>query len=341
MQTLILLAGLALLALALVDALTTTMSTAERAGPLTRVVTAAVWRVALRLHRRTPGHGLLSAVGPVLVVLSLASWMALLWAGWTLVFGSRTGAVVTSPGSDPVGWVDRFYFAGMALISLGTGDMVGSSPWWRVVSVAATGTGLFVLTLALSYFVSVLGAVTQQRAFAAQLIALGRTPQEMVLRAWDGEQVSSTLTSTLTDLGQQLSTLAEQHLTYHVLHHFHARDPRRAALVGVARLDEALTLLEHGVAEEQRPDPFAVRLLRAHVDRVAEVVGSVHVTGGTAEAPPAPDRTTLRLAGIPTTSEEDFQDAVRRAGPRRTRLRALVLGAGWTWDEVGTPAGTD
>lgn len=337
MQTFILLAGVVLVLFAVTDALMTTLSTSRRAGPLTQVVTASVWRGALAIHRRRPVHGLLTAVGPLLVVLSLLLWMLLLWSGWALVLGSQDGAVVSSPGKDPAGWVDRFYFAGMSLISLGTGDLVGSSPGWRVLSVVATGTGMFVLTLALSYFVSVVSAATQARALAAQLLALGRTPQDMVLRAWDGEQVSSSLPTVLSDLGQQLSSLAEQHLTYHVLHHFHARDPRRAALVGIARLDEAIGILEHGVTPDRRPDPLVLRMLRAHVDRIVEVVTTVHVTGGSEEAPPTADLTPLRLAEIPVVDEASYAAAMAHLAPRRRKLEALVRGAGWSWDEVGTP----
>lgn len=340
MQTLILLAGVALIGFTMLDALMTTLSATKRAGPLTRVVTATVWRGALALHRRTPRHGLLTAVGPVLVVLSLAIWMTLLWAGWTLVFGSHDGAVLTSSGKDPAGWVDRIYFAGVSLISLGAGDLVAVSPWWRVLSVVSTMTGLFLLTLALSYFVSVLSAVTERRSLAAQLVALGGTPQEMLLRAWDGEQISSSLSSTLTGMGSQLSKLAEQHLTYHVLHHFHARDHRRAALVGIARFDEAITLLEHGVSPEHRLDPFATRQVRAHIDRLAEVVAAVHAIGEDVETPPVPDRTPLALAGIPLCADDEFDEALQRLAPRRRLLHALVLGEGWSWAEVGTPGPT-
>ena len=160
------------------------------------------------------------------------------------------------------------------------------------------------------------------------------------MRAWDGEQISSSLGSTLTAMGSQLSKLAEQHLTYHVLHNFHAKDPRRAALVGVARLDEALTLLEHGVAPEQRPDPFVTRQMRAHIDRLAEVVAAVHVTSHDVETPAGPERTTLALVGIPLAPEDEFDEAVRRLAPRRRQLHALVVGSGWSWTEVGTPGST-
>lgn len=337
MEILVLLAGVALIALAILDALMTTLSATKRAGPVTRITTAAVWRTALAVHRRTPGHGLLTSTGPVLLVLSLAIWMTLLWAGWTLIFGSYEGVVVISTDRVPADWVDRIYFAGMSLISLGTGDLVAASPWWRVLSVVATVTGLFLLTLALSYFVSVISAVTERRSIAAQLLALGGTPQEMLLRAWDGEQISSSLGSTLTGMGSQLSKLAEQHLTYHVLHHFHAKDSRRATLVAVARLDEALTLLEYGVAAEHRPDPFVMRQMRAHIDRLAEVVEAVNVTGTDAQVPMAPDRTVLALAGIPLAAEEEFDEAVRRLAPRRQQMQALVHGAGWSWEDVGTP----
>src|SRR5690606_9718092 len=95
-------------------------------------------------------------------------------------------------------------------------------------------------------------------------------------------------------------------------------------------------ILEHGVTPDRRPDPLVLRMLRAHVDRIVEVVTTVHVTGGSAEAPPTADLTALRLAEVPVVDEASYAAAMAHLAPRRRKLEALVRGAGWSWDEVGT-----
>jgi hypothetical protein len=333
-RTLWLLPGLALVAFVLLDATATTLSTTTRAGPMTRAVTTAVWRLGLAAHRRRKAHGPLTAVGPLLLLTGLLQWLALLWAGWTMVFASSRDAVLLAQTGEEARLVDRVYFAGMNLFSLGTGDAVAATPAWRVASVVATATGLFVLTLSLSYFVSVIASATDRRILASRLGALGESPQEIVANAWNGTGFSRELPGVLTALSEPVVRLAEQHVTYHVLHYFHAREPTRSVLVGLARLDEALTLLGHAVHPDVRPDPVLTAYTRANVTRVIDVIGAVHRIVAPEDSPPAPDVAALAAAGVPLGDPRDLAAALDRLADRRRQIGALVASDGWTWDDV-------
>ncbi|MGN6250406.1 MAG: hypothetical protein ACTHNS_01190 [Marmoricola sp.] len=322
--------GAGLVVLVFVDAFMTTLSLSSRAGPLTQHVLALVWRLLVRAQRRRREGGILSAAGTVLLVGTVLTWVTTLWVGWFLVF-LGSGSVMHD--FRPAGALDVAYFAGFDLVTLGTGDVVAGDAGWRFVSAVASFTGLFLVTLAITYLVSVVSAVVARRTLATQIDALGRGPQEIVRRAWRGDHFSSVFVQQLVSLTPSLVTLAEHHIAYPVLHYFRAAPRTVSAPLAIAALDDALVLLSSAVAADSRPDPSALRSPRTAIERYVETasfVGSMpHV-----DVPPVPDRRPLAAAGIPLADEADYARGVTRAADRRRGLRQLVVSDGWDWDDM-------
>lgn len=100
-------AGLVLVAVALVDLTWTTIAAGSGAGPFTRRLTRSTWQAALATHRRRPSHRLLAFAAGVSVVVVLATWITTVLVGWSLVFLASDGAVRTSHGGEGAGAVDR------------------------------------------------------------------------------------------------------------------------------------------------------------------------------------------------------------------------------------------
>ena len=178
--------GLAIVALALVDLLWTTIAAGSGGGPLTRRLGAVLWRGALALHARRPGHGLLASAGPVIVFSLFLSWVATVLAGWCLVFLSTEDAVRESSTGLAADVVDRIYFTGYTVFTLGIGDYRPGDGVWQLLTVAATGTGLVLVTVGITYLVGVASAVTERRQLASSIAALGDNAESILVRAWNG-----------------------------------------------------------------------------------------------------------------------------------------------------------
>lgn len=101
-SSLALLAGLAALAVATWDAIATTLSTATAGGPLTSRITRWCWRGAHRLASR-PTSLIMAAAGPLLLIVTVGTWLVLLWIGWTLIFSFDATSVVSSTTREPAG----------------------------------------------------------------------------------------------------------------------------------------------------------------------------------------------------------------------------------------------
>ena len=119
------------------------------------------------------------------------------------------------------------------------------------------------------------------------------------------------------------------HAAYPILHYFYIRRSQYSAVVGVAILDETLTLLRFGVPEGTRANGATVRGARSRVENYLEMVDETFAPAD--EAPPAPDLAALREAGIPTVSDGEFAAAVDGTTDRRRRLLGLVKANARRW----------
>ncbi|ADB63119.1 Ion transport 2 domain protein (plasmid) [Haloterrigena turkmenica DSM 5511] len=319
--------GVALLAATVIDIVWTTLWIEGGAGPLTSRLMVWTWQTLRRIGGQNAG--LLSLSGALLFVLNLTVWIVLLWVGWTLVFASAENAIIDTLNRGSVSWSDRLYFTGYTIFTLGNGDFAPRTGRWQIVTILATGSGLLFVTLSVTYALSVLEAVTQKRAFASTMSGFGTHGEEIVRTSWTGEEFRG-LEVPLNSVASQLATLTENHKAYPILHYVHSARPDRAPIVEIVVLNEALTLLRFGVPERQRPNEITVRNARTSVEHYLETLHEGFV-GPADDSPPSPDLRSLREAGIPTVSDDEFETALDELETRRRLLYGLVESDAREW----------
>lgn len=325
METLYLVVGIVLLVGTLVDILWTTLWPDGGAGPLSGRLSTGIWRATRRIGRfwnRAKSLG-----GPVVLAATLLMWITLLWAGWVFLFASDEESLMPSTGLE-VTWSGRIYFVAYSMFTMGNGDFKPAIGWWQIATSLTTATGMVIVTLSVTYVLSVVSAVAQKRSFAASVTGLGLRPEDFVITAWNGRDFHS-LDLTLNSLSSQLTLLADQHKTFPVLHYFHASDRTDASAVAVAVLDEALTTIEAGVPDAGR-NIVVFRSTRSSVEGYLSTLRSAYLAPAEGP-PPAPDLEPLRTAGIPTVDDREFHARVDEIGKRRCALLGVVQGDAWEW----------
>lgn len=320
MQTVYQTLGTLILVASIVDLVWTTLWVEGQAGPLTSRLMTGTWTALRRVGERRPGALVLA--GPSILILTLIAWIVLPWAGWTLIFGSAERTLLDSFAGRPISWTDRVYFVGYTIFTLGNGDLVPRDGVWQIATTLATANGMLLLTLSVTYILSVLDAVSQKRAFANNATGLGESGETFVRTSWDGEEFRG-LDVLLTTLGSELGTLTANHHPYPILHYFYSERAGRSPVVAIAVLDEALTLLRFGVREEDRPSEAVVESARSSVESYLETLNANFVTSAD-RAPPAPDLGALDDAGVPTVPDEEFESAVADLEDRRRALLGLI-----------------
>ena len=320
--------GLLLIALVMVDVLWSTVST-QGGGPLARIVSIACWKLSRFHFRRVQQHWILETNAVVTLVLTFLIWVIPMWLGWTLIFSAGEEILFHQVTGEPVTGLDRFYFSGMVLLTLGTGDVLADGAGWRLLSMLASLNGLVVITLTITYLLSIISAVIEKRRLALFIDGLGDTAEEIIEHGWDGAGFES-LEGHLQEIAADLMLHAERHLAYPVLQYFHPGDSDAALPTSLAKLNDATTLLSRCVTDEVQPNRTTLKLLRRGIDDYIDRVELGHISE-VDRPPPMPDLEYLRSLEIPMNDEalckERFDD---RGGLRRT-LSGVIEAEGWTW----------
>ncbi|WP_049928070.1 potassium channel family protein [Halopiger goleimassiliensis] len=330
MQPLLFAAGLVLLLAVTLDILWTTLWVDGGSGPLSSRLTTGLWRGL----RRTTGNRsrALSLAGPLILAATLALWIGLLWLGWTLLFASDTWALVSTHTGTPADWPGRFYYVAYTMFTNGNGDYTPTSDGWEIASSFTTATGMAFVTLAVSYVLAVLGAVSEKRSFASDVTGLGERPEAFVRASWTDDEFRG-VELPLHSIADDLSLLADQHKSYPILHYYHSETSDRASAVAVPILDDALTLYRHGVDESVEPNPTLVEDARSSVDSYLQTLDTAFIEPAD-ETPPPPDLERLREEGIPTVDETEFDDSLSELADRRRQLRGIAEADAWEWPPV-------
>ncbi|WP_126172407.1 ion channel [Altericroceibacterium xinjiangense] len=331
MDTFYLILGIALLVLVAVDALWTALWVDGGAGPLSSRMSTWLWHSLLGLVGSRHHRGL-SLFGPFFLVFGLLTWIGLLWAGWVFVFAGEPSSLQHSSDKSSADWAGRIYFVGYMMFTAGNGDYKPQGDVWQLVSAATNASGMILVTLALTYLISVLSAVVAKRALASDIAGLGSSSQDLLLTGWNGKDFRS-LDFSLSALGSSLSALSQQYESYPILQYYHAARAAKSPIVAVAKLDEALSILHHGVPEDIRPNPALLHAARSSVESFLETMPGAFIDKAP-HAPSAPDLSKLRDAGVPTVSEQHFASALEEASDRRRMLLGGVRDDGWEWKDV-------
>ncbi|AFO56091.1 potassium channel family protein [Natrinema sp. J7-2] len=324
--------GVAVLGTGIVDIIWTTLWVDGGSGPVSGRLTTGVWK-GLRAATGDRNRAL-SLAGPLILILTLAMWIGLIWIGWTIIFSSEPLAVVNSRTGGPADWWGRFYYVAYTMFTDGNGDYtpVYGGNVWEVASAFTTASGMAFVTLGVSYVLTVLGAVADKRSFASTVTGLGTRSEAVLRTGWNGTDFRG-LELTVESLAADLSSLAEQHKSYPILHYYHSEQAERASAVAVPILDEALMLSRYAMPEEAGLDPALVENGRSSARSYLETLDESFIDPAPS-VPRAPDLDRLREDDIPTVSDEAFAEALADLTDRRRRLLGVVEADAWEWPPV-------
>lgn len=327
---LLFLLGLLLVLLSVLDALWTALWVDGGAGPITSQLTNVVWWIMKKLIH-TKRNYLLSLAGPLIQTLTVCVWVGLLWAGWVLMFSADPTSLIytRTPEPEPSTLANRIYFVAYTISTMGNGDLYPRRGGWEIAASFTSLSGMFLITMVVSFLLSVIGGVTTKQALASQITGLGNSSEEFILNVWDGKGFSG-LDLQLMSMSSQLGTLAEQQLAYPVLHRYHGASPKQDSAPAVAILDDALTILRYGLQEPYRPAPALLKSARETVHTYLKTLASASIYPAD-RLPPSPSLAPLRQAGIPVVSDEEFSRSLDDLTHRRKLLLGLVEHNSFKW----------
>lgn len=186
-------------------------------GPVNHLIYRTAWRAARATPRRVRNRSTQFA-GPASIVLTIGAWLALLWLGFALVYWARIDDVAFSPDVrfGDRGLVEALYLSGVAITTLGVGDVVGDADDVRLLTTLEAACGLGIFTVAVSYLPTIYTLVSDLRAAALAVDDLGTDIAEnaAVVAAHGG-------VSTVETIHRDVVEMREHLLRFPVLYYFH------------------------------------------------------------------------------------------------------------------------
>ena len=312
--------GVAFIVFGTLDALWTTLWVDGNAGPFTRRHNSWTRRVVLRLAGRR--HRMLSLTGPIVLVVSVLVWAVTPWIGWVLLFSSEPRSLIDVHRGTAAGVIDRIYLTGSMMFTLGTGNFAPNGSFWEIATSLAGLSGLFMLTLAVTYLLAIIQAVVAKRTFASLVWSLGRQAEEFILHCWDGTRFRD-VEQQIVSLAAKLQQVTEQHHAYPMLHYYHEAEKKNSVAHNLAVFSEVLLVFAHGVDRSVRPAPAAIFSAQRNVEEFLDTLRTAFVEPSHKPTPP-PNLATFASAGIPIVPTNEFEEAIAKRAERRDLLRGFL-----------------
>ena len=219
--------GGALLLLVAYDIYATILHASARFGPIGESLNRVVWRMmrglAFRLSR-SRRHRLLNTVGPLLLPSLIFIYIVMLVVSFALIYYPRMPEqFVVGPEARVAAWNESLYFSGITLTTVGYGDIAPRTLAMRIVSMFESASGFIVISLAITYLLTVYTALERKRTIAISLYHQAEEGADVAgflsYHFVDGRFYG--LQDTLRFATRDLQSLLESHIEHPVIHYFH------------------------------------------------------------------------------------------------------------------------
>lgn len=265
MNVLVFLIGLFLVLFLYADVFYTAFSL-RGAGPFTGPLTRLSWR--LLVNTATPGgkNRLLKGAGMLIMVQTLLQWVLLLWAAHLVLFLSDVESLVNSQTKIPTTFWEKFYVSGYAVSTMGNGDFIGSSTFWKTVLTIAAFNGLLLLTVAITYLLQVLSKVHSKRSFCRGVSSFAQSPDQFADKLKTATSLQD-LHTFFVNWSSQLATMAESHLSYPMVHFYYSAERRLSLAVISGVMHEGLyRFLQNSPPPQGSDKVYLTNLLQSLAD---------------------------------------------------------------------------
>ena len=287
---------------------------------LTRAFYRATWLPWSALVRSLSSgrrqENLLSFYGPFSLLLLLSFWASVLILGFGILYYASGPAIKTAGAS--AGFSTCLYLSGTTFFTLGLGDVVPTTRFARLLTVAEAGLGLGFLALIIGYLPALNQSFSRREVNISLLDARAGSPPsaaEMLRRHRDDHGMEA-LRQLLRDWELWSAELLESHLSYPVLAYFRSQHDNQSWLAALTAILDTSALVMVGLEGAcQRQAELTFAIARHAVVDLSIILGVP--PGGRLDADRLPDtilehlRAFLTAAGLRLTEGSEADQKLR------------------------------
>ncbi|MDO5457971.1 MAG: ion channel [Atopococcus tabaci] len=300
--------GVLLLLFVTLDIIWTTLWVDGGAGPLTNFVTSLIWK---SLKKIGPTGKMLEQSGPVILIMTLLTWVTAAWLGWFLLLLFIEDPLINTIDSRPLNRLDLFYFTGTILFTFGNGDYAPSPGIMQILADLLAGYGMIILSLGISYILNVMEGVVGKRTLARDISSIGRTTEEFLTTMYDGSE-SYDFSSYLNSISSDINHTAIKQQAYPLLNYYHGGNADKSVAYMLPVLADSLFVLKYGLKDGHKiDDPFIKKTMTA-IEDYLESMPSDFLNQEDEITPGFPDYECLDRHRLPLLSKKQFIENFRK-----------------------------
>jgi hypothetical protein len=223
--------GIGIILIILVDVYLTVLYPRSGRNTLSLLLSKGIWEL-FRWLASLPLKGkqeILSYCGATLLITVVVFWVCSLTLGFALlIWPTLSHGIQASQGQTPTDFATAIYYSGFTLTTLGVGDLIPKTGFWRSITVLEAAIGFSIITATITYLLSVYGALNRRNTFALSLYhrSGNRANAVDLLIGLKGFGRFELATQDISGITRDLLFLLESHHSYPVLHYFRFREAR-------------------------------------------------------------------------------------------------------------------
>jgi hypothetical protein len=181
-------------------------------------------------------------------------FILMLLTGFALIYAPRmeTGFKISNeaPSSSIF---QAFYFSGVTLLTIGYGDILPITNITRITALIEGASGLAIISLSITYLLTVYGALERKRAVALKFYHQARQGADIsgFVSSHFSRGRFHSLTESLREATHDLQELLESHIEHPVIHYFHPVEVYRGLPRALFVVLETVAILNAHLDEEE------------------------------------------------------------------------------------------
>jgi Ion channel len=252
---------------------------AVRKTQLTRLVVPRMWRVwrwtAQRTSRVERAEGRMATFGPMSLIVMALVWALALTLGYALIIYGLRDEFKPVVADFP----EAFYVSATTLVPLAYGDIVPTFGWARTVIVIESANGVAYAALAITLLFELYGSFREREVAVVALDALAGAPASAVqlLETVAEKRMAPVLEQTFEEWRKWSATVLESHLAYPLLFYFRSSHDNEAWINSFGAVMDAANLVLSSM--ENHPAAGPAKLMMTVGNHMCEDVGWVFRMG--------------------------------------------------------------
>ncbi|GAC1314996.1 MAG: hypothetical protein NVSMB2_05470 [Chloroflexota bacterium] len=201
-----------------------------------------IWReIGLRLSSTDRREGWLGSFGALIVVVLLGAWATGLIIGYGMLLHAMRDQI--RPELTDLG--TALYFAGVAFLTLGFGDIVATAGGARLITLVAAANGLGLFALVITLLFTLYGSFQRREVAVVVLEAGAGAPPSGVtlLETYALGGIVDELPSVFADWQAWAAEVLDSHLAYPVLAYFRSSHDNDSWISSLGAVMDAATLV--------------------------------------------------------------------------------------------------